>query len=59
MAIADILTVLTHNSGQVLSTVVQTGLSPIGAIARAVGAVTAGTANLGVVFLQAMIKGMS
>jgi len=58
MAIPDILTVLTHTSGQVLNTVVQTGLSPIGAMAQAVGTMTAVTANLGVVFFSAMLKGI-
>ena len=59
MAIADILAVLTHNSGQVLNTVIQTGLGPIDAITRAVGSATAVTANVGVVFFNAFLKGLS
>ena len=59
MVLADILTVLTHNSGQVLTTVVQAGLSPIDGIARAVGAATAVTANMSVVFFNAFLKGLS
>ena len=58
MVLADILTVLTHNSSQVLTTVVQAGLSPIDGIARAVGATTAATGKMGVVFLNAFLKGL-
>ena len=59
MAIVDILTMLTHTSGQVLTTVVQTGLGPIDSITRAVGSATAATASLSVVFLNAMLKGFT
>jgi len=59
MAFADVLTVLTHSSGQVLSTVVQTGLGPINAMTHAVGLVAAGTVSLGVVFMQSFLKGLS
>ena len=59
MVLADILTVLTHNSGQVLATVVQAGLSPIDSIARTVSAATAVTNDLGIVFFKAILKGMA
>ena len=59
MAIFDILTVLTHSSGQVLTTVVQSGQYGIGSITRAIGFTTAATTSLTVVFLNAMLKGLS
>jgi len=59
MAIADILTVLTHNSSQVLNTVVTVGLSPIDFVARAVGSATASTANASAIFLNAFLKGLT
>jgi len=59
MAIVDILTVLTHNGGQVLTTVVQSGQYGIGSITSAIGSATAATTSLTMVFLNAMLKGLS
>ena len=59
MAIVDILTVLTHNSGQVLTTVAQSGLYGVSSVTRTIGAITAGTGNFAVVFLTAFLKGIS
>lgn len=58
MAIVDILTVLTHNGGQVLTTVVQSGQFGIDSITRTIGAATAVTSDLGIVFFKAILKGM-
>ena len=59
MAIVDILTVLTHNGGQVLTTVVQSGQFGIDSVTRTIGAATAATASLSMVFLNALLKGLS
>ena len=59
MAIVDILTMLTHNSGQVLTTVVQAGIGPIDSITRTIGAAASATTSLSVVFLNAMLKGFT
>ena len=59
MAIVDILTVLTHNSGQVLATVTQGGLSGVDSMMRAVGSMAAGTTSLTVVFLSSFLKGLT
>ena len=59
MAITDILTVLTHNSGQVFNTVVTAGLAPIDLLTRAAGAAVASTANASAIFLNAFLKGLT
>jgi hypothetical protein len=58
MAIVNIVTMLTHTSGQVLTTAVQTGRFGINSITRAIGSVTSATGPPTVIFLQAFLRGL-
>jgi len=59
MAIVDILTVLTQNSGQVLTTVLQNGQYGVGSITRAIGVAHAVTTSLTIEFFKSMLKALS
>jgi len=59
MAVVDILTVLTQNSGQVLTTVLQSGQYGIGSIARAITSAHTVTTNLTIEFFKSMLKALS